>query len=91
MIDLTPYGTVAGLAVLIGILVQVFKSQLNKEGIPYVAMALGVVLALLIGYARGQVVGLEAVINHGIGGLLAGLLAVGGYEASIQRIKNLSR
>ena len=88
MIDLSQFQTVVGLAVLIGIIVQFVKGYLTAGVIPWVAIVLGIVLAVVIGMVKSELVSSEAVVSYVIGGLLAGLTAIGGYESSLDKLRS---
>ncbi len=86
MVDLTQFGTVAGLALLVGIVIQVLKPLVAAKVVPYLALGLGLVLAVLIGFALGRITSTELLASYLVGGLLAGLAAIGGYEATLDKI-----
>ena len=87
MVDLSQFGSIAGLAALVGLIIQVVKSQIQKTLIPYVAIGIGIVLAVLIGLALGQIHAAADVASWIVGGLLSGVAAIGGYEATLNQIQ----
>lgn len=88
MIDVSQFTSVASLAVLITILVQLVKPYVRSSKlVPLVAVAMGMGLAVLIQATTGQVHSYGDVIADAIGGLVAALIAIGGYESSLDKIK----
>ena len=87
MIDLSEFQTVVGLAVLVGIIIQFVKGYLDAAVVPWAAIVLGIVLAVVIGLVREQIGSADAAVSYIIGGLLAGLTAIGGYESSIDKLR----
>ena len=85
MVDLSQFGTIAGLAALIALIIRfVYPEDWPKPVKPYTALGLGIVLALVIGLALGKIhVGADW-LSWGIGGFMAGVTATGGYEATKQ-------
>ena len=79
MFPLTDLGTVAGVAVLVTILMQVVKQWLPAEWTALGAVVLGVLLALF-GTVALDVVGRREVVQAIITGLLGGASAIGIYQ-----------
>lgn len=94
MIDLTQFGSVVGLAVLVGVLLQLVKLRMapddpQKPNLPYYAVGLGIALAVLIAGVMGNLDSPQDVLSYAIGGLFSGLTAIGGYETTVDKIKKL--
>lgn len=87
MVDITQFTSVLGLAILVGIIVQLVKPTLKPHLIPYAAILAGVSLALVTGWVLGALTTPAEVFSYVLGGVFAALLAVGGYEASIDKLK----
>lgn len=87
MIDISQFGSVAGLAVLIAIIVQLFKGAVTSEKVPFFAVGVGILIALLVAQVQGGLRTPADLVSNVVGGLLAALVAVGGYEASIDKLK----
>lgn len=87
MVDVSQFTNVAGLAVLVGSLVQLTKGFIKPEKVPFYAIAMGIVLALSFGYVVGNLKTLADVASYGMGGLLAALITIGGYETTIDKIR----
>jgi small basic protein len=85
MIDLAQFGTVAGLAILVGVIIQVFKASVPADKVPYLAILVGIVLSLGIAEVRNELLTSESVVSYLIGGFFAALTAIGGYEATLNR------
>lgn len=87
MVDISQFSNVAALAVLVAIIVQLVKSQLQAKLVPYAAIAVGVALAVVLGVVQQQIHTAADLVSWVVGGFLAALLAIGGYEASLDKIK----
>lgn len=88
MLDLSQFGTVAGLAVIIGLLVQFTKPQLPTgvlPWLPWIACLLGAVLAVIDGIATGQAT--QALAQLALTGVLGGLTATGLYQGTVDALK----
>jgi hypothetical protein len=71
--------TVAGVAVVTGLLVQVLKRWIAEDLIPVLALVVGIALAVAASVALG-LVGAENLGNAVLTGLLGGSAAIGLYE-----------
>lgn len=96
MIDLNQFTTIAELAVLIGVIVQAYKlirkpPDTEKDSLPIVAIVAGLILAPLFGWVLGKIQTNEDFVSFVVGGFLAGVSSVGGYEATVDKLKNLLR
>lgn len=91
MVDLSQYAGVGGIAVLAGlvgvIIAAFYPKSLSVEYKPHVSALLAILLAVLIGYTTGSLKTGGDWLSWGLGGLLAGLSAVGGYEATWDKLK----
>ena len=87
MPDITSLATIPALAAIIVALVQVTKGYFRTDVIPFVALGSGVILAILVGLAQAHIVDVASLVTYGLFGLLAGLTATGGYEATIDKWK----
>jgi len=74
--------------VLIGVIVQVLKPRVDGSFVPFFAICLGIVLAVLLGLTQGKIGNASDLASFIIGGFFAALTAVGGYEATIDKIKS---
>lgn len=94
MVDLSQFVGVGGIAVLaglVGVLVGAFYPKgLNQDYKPHVSTVLAIILALLIGFTTGNIQTGADWLSWGLGGLLAGLSAVGAYEATWDKLKKPS-
>lgn len=90
MLDLSQFGTVGGLAVAVGLIMQLLKATILppnlKPFIPWMAIGGGVILALLYGVAFNQS-GSAALAQLALTGLSGGLTATGGYQALVDAFK----
>jgi len=86
MVDLTQFATVAGLAVLIAVILTVFcppgGGKLTETRVPYIAVILGILLSVAIGYSTEALTSPRHLTAWVIGGILAGLTAIGYSQAS---------
>lgn len=98
MVELEQFGSVSGLAVFIVVVVQVLKAvlPLSEEQktrvwpwLPLVAIALGLVLAPVIGLALGRITTPALLLSWVLGGILAGTEAVGVYETTVDKVKRI--
>ncbi len=91
MVDLSQFagvGGIAALAGLVGVIIGAFyPKSWSTDYKPHVATVLAIVLAILIGLATGSLKTGADWLSWGLGGLLAGLSAVGGYEATWDKLK----
>ncbi|TAK33501.1 MAG: hypothetical protein EPO21_13070 [Chloroflexota bacterium] len=87
MVDISQFLNVGALATLILILLQLLKGRIKTDYTPYVSILIGVVLMVLFGWIQALVKTPSDLVTYALSGLLSGLLAVGGYEASIDKIK----
>lgn len=92
MVDLSQFWSVGGLAVLVAALIQVAKlgplgADACKPWIPYIAMALGITLSVVIGWGLVRMGTPADKVSAVLGGLLAGLVATGFYQATIDPLK----
>ncbi|MCL5264918.1 MAG: hypothetical protein M1343_06970 [Chloroflexi bacterium] len=87
MVDISQFSSVGALAVLVLLIIEVFKSKLDQEKAPYAAIVIGIVLAFVFGYVQHLINSPADLVSYVVGGALAGLTAVGGYEATIDKIK----
>ncbi len=87
MIDINQLTTVGGLAVLILVLLQLFKGVLETKLIPFLAVALGIVLMVVFAKVLGNMNSASDLVSYALGGLFAGLSAIGGYETLIDKLK----
>jgi len=86
MVDAEQFATVAGLAALIVLLLQVFGPRpVNGEPsprLPYYAVGLGVVFSFVVGFSTERIARIQDCGSWLIGGILAGLSAVGYQQAA---------
>jgi hypothetical protein len=86
MIDLDQFTTVAGLGTLIALFLLVFcplvPGQPRNPRVPYIAIGIGVLISLAVGYSLGRIVELKDVTAWFIGGMLGGLAGIGFTEAA---------
>lgn len=86
MVDLDQFATVAGLAVLIALILTVFFPQetgkTDNRRLPYVALGVGVLLSVAIGWATEGIKTPRDCVAWVIGGVLAGFTAIGYNQAS---------
>jgi len=81
MPDLSSLLTVGGLAAFLTLLLQFGKQLLtDTKYVPLIALALGIILALVIAFATGKLVTNEAVVSYVILGILAAVSSVGIHE-----------
>lgn len=67
-------------APIVSIIVQAIKNfGVNKRALPFIAMAAGVILLVLIGSALD-----EDLVTYALAGLISGAASVGLYEGIVQ-------
>ncbi len=71
--------TVSGLAVVVTIITQLVKGFVDERWVPLLAVAVGIVLAVVASVALG-LYGVAAVAQAALTGLLGGAAAIGIYE-----------
>lgn len=71
--------TVAGVAILVAILVQLFKGLVEDRSVPLLAVIVGIVVGVLASIALGQSAPVD-IGNAVLTGLLGGASAVGLYQ-----------
>lgn len=94
MVPLDQFTSVGGLAVLLVIIAQLIKQKWpprwgGPEAVPYLTILLGVILAPLINVSQGTLTEWGQLLGYILGGLFAALLAIGGYEATLDKVKGL--
>jgi len=93
-VDVGQFLTVGGLSVLLGLIVQfLVKPSIpiaQVALIPWVAVALGIVLAIVFGIATGAGGG-QQLASLAVTGLLAGLSSVGLYQASLNNVASMNK
>lgn len=89
MIDLAQFLTVGGLATFLILLSQALKTYLpptDVRYIPYATLGLGVACGELFAGTTGHLITSQDWLSYGVGGLIAGFTAIGGYEATLDKI-----
>lgn len=90
MLDLSQFTSVGGLAVLLVVIIQFLKTSIgSRAAVPWVSVALGIVLMILFNWVAGNVKTPAEWVSYGFGGFVAGLTATGGYEATVDKIKGI--
>lgn len=87
MVQIDQFTTVGTLAALILVIAQFAKAFLEPKYIPYLSVASGVVLMVVFGGLTEGVNTANDLVGYALGGLFAGLTAVGGYEATIDKFR----
>ncbi len=81
MFDAGTWGTIGGIAILVGIIIQAFKGKLPNDWVPAIGLGLGIACGLVVYAATQQGWVPAAMLGAGVTGLLGGATAVGLYEA----------
>lgn len=87
MVELSQFMTVPGLAVLVLVFVQLVKGKVKPEWTPLFAVVVGIVVNVLLAWTNHALKLPADWLSVGLGGLFAGLMAVGGYEMVLDKIK----
>jgi hypothetical protein len=89
MIDLNQFLTVGGLATFLLLLTQALKTYVPKvdaQYIPFATLGLGVLLGEGFAASTAHLTTSQDWVSYGVGGLIAGFTAIGGYEATLDKI-----
>lgn len=91
MIDLNQFLTVGGLATFLLLLTQALKAYIpsaEARYIPFATLGLGILFGEVFAGATGHLSITQDWLSYGIGGLIAGFTAIGGYEATLDKMLN---
>lgn len=89
MVDLNQFLTVGGLAAFLLLLTQALKTYVptvDARYIPFATLGLGVVSGEIFAGTTGHLLAQQDWVSYGVGGLIAGFTAIGGYEATLDKI-----
>jgi hypothetical protein len=92
MLDLSQFQTVGGLAVFLMLFLTFTKRYLPPKRlvlVPYLAIILGVVFAVLIAWATDHLLTRYDVVSYVFGGLVAGFWAIGIHETTLDKLLRL--
>jgi len=95
VIDVGQFTNISAIAVLVMIAIQALKrvhplSDGQKDWVPLLALALGMMLGPVLGYAARHPMNGPDIVAHMLGGFLAGAESVGLYEVVWDKVKRLS-